>query len=108
MAKLSLKVVVNSLNEALILRTEDGNIGYCNSQGLRIMKLLSHGLFQNKNKLNKYLDGLISMDFLTLNFFNRNEGFSTNQQIEKLIMNTPLLKLHLKMNREEPSMSINK
>lgn len=29
-AKLSLKVIMNNLNSALILRSEDGTIGYCN------------------------------------------------------------------------------
>ena len=37
-AKLSMRVIVNHLNEALFLRTEDGRLSYCNELGTRIIK----------------------------------------------------------------------
>ena len=37
-AKVSLRVIMNHLNEALFLRTEDGKLSYCNDLGLKIVK----------------------------------------------------------------------
>ena len=54
-AKESYKVIVNQLNEAIILRMEDGNLGYCNRQGIRLIKPLTKGLFGTKYQLGKFL-----------------------------------------------------
>lgn len=54
-AKLSLKVIMNNLNQAVILRTEDGKIGYCNLIGLHFVKQVSQGTFENDWALKKYL-----------------------------------------------------
>lgn len=94
-AKMSLKVIMNHLNSALILRQEDGTIGYCNQLGLKIIEKACQGVFPSESKLKRYLNQLTSMDFLTQNFFNRTKSDSDYQQ-EKTIMNAPLLKLHIK------------
>lgn len=94
-AKLSLKVIMNHLNSALIIRQEDGTIGYCNKLGLNIIEKACQGVFPSESKLKRYLSQLTSMDFLTQNFFNRTKSDSEYQQ-EKTIMNAPLLKLHIK------------
>jgi len=40
-AKESLRVTVNNLNEAIIIRTQEGIIGYCNAHGLKIVKSIA-------------------------------------------------------------------
>ena len=46
-AKESLKVIVNRLNEAIIIKTSNGTIGYSNDIGINIIKSISHGIFNN-------------------------------------------------------------
>lgn len=37
-AKESLKVIINQLNEAIILKNADGTLGYCNEIGIQLLK----------------------------------------------------------------------
>lgn len=79
-AKLSLKVILNHLNEAIILRSEDGTIGYCNDLGLQLIRKVSKQTMHNDLKLNRFLTSLISMDFLNHNLFNKKQS-DTNLQL---------------------------
>lgn len=63
-AKESLKVIVNQLNEAIILKTEDGNIGYCNKLGISIIRPIARNYFRSESLLGKFLQRLSSMDYL--------------------------------------------
>lgn len=42
---MSLKVIVNHLNQAIILKTEDGKVAYCNDVGLNFISSISYNLF---------------------------------------------------------------
>ena len=66
---MNLKVIINNLNQAIILKTEDDNIGYCNDFGLSIVHSISENLFENDNRVKKYIEQLGSMDFLMQNAF---------------------------------------
>lgn len=46
-AKESLKVIVNRLNEAIFIKTSNGTIGYCNDTGIKIIRSISQGIFNN-------------------------------------------------------------
>ena len=73
-AKITLKKVVNHLNEALIIRSKNGSIGFCNDLGLRLIRKMSEGLFDNQKALNRYLKRMNSMDFLSGNLYNIEPG----------------------------------
>ena len=36
-AKLSMRVIVNHLNEAIFLKSEDGRLSFCNDLGIKIV-----------------------------------------------------------------------
>lgn len=46
-ARLSMRVIMNNLNEAIFLRTEDGKLSYCNYLGVKIVQTVCTGLFDN-------------------------------------------------------------
>ena len=52
------------LNEALIVRTEDGNINFCNEIGLKLIKPISERVLKSEDKLESYFKNLRSMDYL--------------------------------------------
>lgn len=62
LAKESLKVIVNELNEAIILRTENGNFGLCNKLGLEILHPLVNKTFPNDDLFNRFLNRLSSLN----------------------------------------------
>ena len=45
--KLSLRVIVNHLNEALFLRTNDGQLGFCNNLAIKMIKGTCASNFDN-------------------------------------------------------------
>lgn len=40
-AKMSLSVIINKVNQAIILRTQDGSLGYSNENGIKFLKSIS-------------------------------------------------------------------
>lgn len=46
-AKLSMRVIINHLNEALFLKSEDGHLSYANDLGTHIIAKTSDHLFNN-------------------------------------------------------------
>ena len=69
MTKSSLNVIVNHINDAVILRTEDGNISYCNHLGLSYIKSVSDGIFNSESSLKKFFENIGSMDLLLQRVF---------------------------------------
>ena len=61
---MSLEVIINHLNQAIILKTENGNVGYCNDVGLSFIRSIAEKLFEGNLEIGKYLDKLGSMEFL--------------------------------------------
>ena len=59
------KVIVNSFNEAIISRSENGNIGYCNLHGLSFISSIYKWTNPNdcNQKMQKYLNKLKSMEY---------------------------------------------
>ena len=45
--KMSLNLIVNHINQAVILKTESGSIGFCNQIGLSFIKTISDNIFPN-------------------------------------------------------------
>ena len=68
-AKFSMRAIVNHLNEALIVRTEDGQLSYSNDLGIRIFEKACEDVFRNQSSMHRYLNRLKSMDFLSFNFW---------------------------------------
>lgn len=91
-------MIVNNLNEAIILRNEEGNIGYCNERGLQFIKLLSKGIFKDEEASNLFLERVGSMDILLLSAFGSQKQTESQHKKHKLIMNRPFLKLHMDAN----------
>ena len=48
-ARLSLRVIMNHLDEALFLRTDDGKLGYSNSLGVKIVEQSCKEHFESEN-----------------------------------------------------------
>ena len=71
--KLSMRVIVNHLNEALFLRTEDGQLGYCNELAAKILYQGSKHLFDSDSQIKNYLNCLGSSDILLQNQFSQNK-----------------------------------
>ena len=64
LAKESLRVIVNELNEGIILRTEEGNFGFCNKLGLKLIEPVKQDLFPNDKQFDCFLNELSSFDHL--------------------------------------------
>ena len=62
--KMSLKVIVNHINQAIILKTEKGSIGFCNDFGLSLVKTISNQLFQDDEQLDEHFINLQSINLL--------------------------------------------
>lgn len=69
-ARLTLRVMMNHLNEAIFLLTDDGRLSYCNNLGIKIVKEACSDNFVSDKGFNKYFTLLGSMEFLTKDFFN--------------------------------------
>ena len=54
---------MSQLNEALILRTTDGSIRYCNEFGLKLIEPISRNVLKTDAKLDSYFKTLRSLDF---------------------------------------------
>jgi hypothetical protein len=93
-AKQSLKVTMNHLNEGLFIRSEDGTIGYCNELGIKLVDRVCREVFPKIQTLNRYYQHLRSMNFLSQNLFATPKN-NLDYQKEKTIMNAPLLRLYM-------------
>ena len=100
-AKLSLRVIMNHLNEALFLRSDDGRLSYCNDLGVKIVKQSCRQAFKSPSQLSKYCNRLCSLDFLAKNFLIQDRKNSSSMQRDTLVMNTPFLKLHMNSNSQD-------
>ena len=49
MAKMSISVVFNHLNEAIFLKSEDGKLSYCNGLAVKILQQTCQNAFENEN-----------------------------------------------------------
>ena len=67
LAKESIKVIVNELNEAIVLRTEQGNFGFCNFLGLQILLPLAQKTYPEDVSFLQFLRKLNSFDYLLKN-----------------------------------------
>ena len=54
-AKISLRVIMNHLNEAVFLRTDEGKLSYCNDHAVRIVEKACSHTFENKRQMDCYL-----------------------------------------------------
>lgn len=54
MAKLSLRILLNHLNEALFMRSDDGRLSYCNNLGAKIIKKSSQNCFSSEKQQSDY------------------------------------------------------
>lgn len=73
-AKVSMRMLINHLNEALFLRTDDGKLSYCNDLGIRIIRQACSEMFDSEQKMKKYLSRLGSMEFVAKSIIH-NEKF---------------------------------
>lgn len=92
-AKLSMRVIINQLNEAIFVKSEDGHLCYSNHLGLKILDKTCIDIIENRKQRKRYLNRLSSMDFLTKNFFNQDQIKISNvkKRNDTLIMNKPFL-----------------
>lgn len=97
-AKINLKVMINHLNEALILRTEDGRVGYCNNLGLQFISSIASKVFDEEESKRSYLTRLTSLDFMTQSIFKKKDDEACGEDFEQemQMMNIPFLKLYMK------------
>lgn len=99
MAKLSLRVLLNHLNEALFLRADDGRLSYCNNLAAKIIKESSVHCFGSENQLDNYCNKLGSMDFIAKSFLATDQGtVSSGMRKDALVLSMPILKLHINAN----------
>lgn len=73
-AQISLKKVVNHLNEAIILKNKEGNIGFCNDLGIRLIHKVASGAFTNEKSFTSFLARINSMDFLSEHLFSNKKS----------------------------------
>lgn len=71
--KESLKVTVNELNEAIVMRTSEGNFGFCNSLGQKILQPIAEEEYPNDEKLEQFMERLSSLDYLIQSSLNSND-----------------------------------
>ena len=58
LTKLSLKVIVNHLNQAIIIRSDTGRIVFCNHLGLNFIQLISGDLFETAQSKSLFFERL--------------------------------------------------
>ena len=96
MAKLSLRILLNHLNEALFMRADDGRLSYCNNLAAKIVMQSSRHCFDSEKQLYNYCQKLSSMDFIAKSFRSvEQRTVSLGMRKDAVVLSTPILKLHI-------------
>ena len=97
MAKLSMRVIVNNLNQALFVRSEHAKLIYCNNLATDIVQSICSNHFKNDNSIERYISRLGSMDNLAKNFMidEKAKDISSKMTKDAVVMSELFLKLYM-------------
>lgn len=95
MAKMSMRSLVNHLNEAIFLRIEGTSLSFCNELAIIILKQACQSLFHNDTQQKRYFKQLSSMDFVARSIIANKDSGNPKECIDKIVQETPFLKLYM-------------
>lgn len=102
-SKLTMRVLINHLDDAIFLKSDQGQLSYCNDQASKIINSTCAHLFLNDAERERYLNRLQRMNLIVKNFFKNDQNVLAKNESNKddLVLNMPFLKLYMNNSSNE-------